>query len=66
MERVTITQEFSQTQRITFEGFAKSQQIITDITNGQCGTLGRPDCPVCHGKGFIFKDDLDTLTRVPV
>lgn len=66
MERVTITQEFSQTQRITFEGFAKSQQIITDITNGQCGTLGRSDCPTCHGKGFVFKDDLDTLTRIPV
>lgn len=66
MERVTITQEFSQTQRTTFEGFAKSQRIITDITNSQHGTGGQPDCPLCHGKGFIFKDDLNTLTRIPL
>ena len=66
MERVTITQKFSQTPRITYESLAKSQKIITDITNRECGVLGRPDCPVCRGKGFVFKDDLDTLTRIPV
>lgn len=66
MERVTITPKSSQIPHITFESFEKNQQIITDITNRQGGSLGRSDCPICHGKGYTFKDDLDTLTRIAV